>query len=197
MSKRFVLVLLFATVFFLGLYLIWTGWVNPRPDAVADEAVPQSASAANNVPASVTIVPAALNKDGVPANLGVLALTQTMTGTEALAEFSQLHGESFDLAGGYMAHYEGGGKQATLWVAIAKDPAAADSLRDQMAQKIGTNNPMFQDLQQLNIAGRPLYSAVGQGQQHFFYSSNDKVIWLAADPSQAPDALHSLWSAVK
>ncbi len=196
-SRNFVLTVLFITISFMGLYLVWTTWINPRP-TVAEDAPAQSAavSAANITPsANITIVPATLNDKGVPAKLSTLALTQTMTGTEALAEFAQLHGKGFDLVGGYMAHY--GKDQALLWVGQAKDKAGAETLLDEMAQKIGPDNAMFKDLQELNISGRPLYSAAGQGQQHFFYAVNDKIVWLAASPDKAPDVLHSLWSAVK
>ncbi len=197
MSRNYLLTVLLITIFFMGLYLVWTTWVNPRP-TVAEDAPAQSvaSSAANITPsANITIVPATLNAQGVPAKLSTLSLTQTMTGTEALAEFAQLHGKGFDLVGGYMAHY--GKDQALLWVGQAKDNAAAETLRDEMADKIGPDNTMFKDLQALNISGRALYSAAGQGQQHFFYAVNDKIVWLAASPDQAPDVLHSLWSAVK
>lgn len=199
MSRNFILTVLLGTVIFMGAYLVWTTWINPRPAVVANDSPPQSSAsnaAAKITPsANITIVPATLNKDGIPAKLGSLGLTQTMTGTEALAEFAQLHGKGFDLTGGYMAHY--GKDQALLWVGQAKDAASAQTLLEEMAQKIGPDNAMFKDLQALDISGSTLYSAVGQGQQHFFYAVNDKIVWLAANADQAPDALHSLWSAVK
>jgi hypothetical protein len=199
MSKNFVLTVLLGTIIFMGAYLVWTTWISPRPAVVASDSPPQSSAsnaAAKITPsANITIVPATLNKDGIPAKLGSLGLTQTMTGTEALAEFTQLHGKGFDLTGGYMAHY--GKDQALLWVGQAKDAASAQKMLDEMAQKIGPDNAMFKDMQALNISGSTLYSAVGQGQQHFFYAVNDKIVWLAANADQAPDALHSLWSAVK
>ncbi len=197
MSRNYVLTILLMTVLFMGLYLVWTTWINPRPTVVEDATALSVTTGAADVPpsANVTIVPATLNQQGIPAKLSTLSLTQTMTGTEALAEFAQLHGKGFDLVGGYMAHY--GKDQALLWVGQAKDDAGAETLRDEMADKIGPDNAMFKDLQELNISGRPLYSAAGQGQQHFFYAVNDKIVWLAASPEQAPDVLHSLWSAVK
>ncbi len=196
MSRNFILTVLLITIFFMGLYLVWTTWVNPRP-TVAEDAPSQSAAASAKITpsANITIVPASLNEQGIPAKLSTLSLTQTMTGTEALAEFAQLHGKGFDLVGGYMAHY--GKDQALLWVGQAKDKAAAETMLGEMAQKIGPDNAMFKDLQELNISGRALYSAAGQGQQHFFYAVNDKIVWLAASPDRAPDVLHSLWSAVK
>lgn len=197
MSKNFILTIVLGTALFMGAYLVWTTWVNPRPTvALTDAPAPSAPAAAKITPrANITIVPAMLTKEGIPAKLGLLSLTQAMTGTEALAEFAQLHGKGFDLIGGYMAHY--GKDQALLWVGQAKDDKAATDMVAQMAQKIGPDNPMFKDLQALDMGGRTLYSAVGQGQQHFFYAVNDKIVWLAAKAEQAPDALHSLWSAVK
>ncbi len=194
MSRNYILTVLLVSIFFMGGYLVWTTWIDPRPTVAGD--VSQQGAASQITPsANVTIVPATLNDQGVPSKLSTLSLTQTMTGTEALAEFSKLHGEQLDLLGGYMAHY--GKDQALLWVAQAKDSASAETLLDEMAQKIGPDNQMFTDLQALNISGRTLYSANGQGQEHFFYAVNDKVVWVAASPEQAPDVLHSLWSVVK
>lgn len=198
MSKNYILTVLVISILFMGAYLVWTTWINPRPAVAVDapvQSAPSSAAAKITPSASITIVPATLNTQGVPAKLGTLSLTQTMTGTEALAEFAQLHGKGFDLVTGYMAHY--GKDQAILWVGQAKDNGSAQTMLDEMAQKIGPDNAMFKDLQPLDISGRTLYSAMGQGQQHFFYAVNDKIVWLAANAELAPDALHSLWSAVK
>jgi hypothetical protein len=192
MSRNFVLTIVLGTALFLGGYLVWTTWVNPRPIvAVAD--APGTAKITPS--ANITIVPASLNKDGIPAQVGSLALTKMMTGADALAEFAQLHGKGFDLVGGYMAHY--GKDKVLLWVGQAKDDKAATDMVAQMAQKIGPDNAMFKDLNTLDIGGRTLYTAFGQGQEHFFYAVNDKIVWLAANPQQAADALHSLWSVVK
>jgi hypothetical protein len=169
------------------LYILWTYTLNPQP-AAEPRATPV---------ARATPVPAALNAAGIPAQLGALKLTGSVTGTGALAEFAQLHGKGFDLLGGYRADYRAGDSRGTLWVAQTKDAAAAQAMLDDMARKIGPNNAMFTDLQQMNIGGRVLYSAEGQGQQHFFYARNDKLVWFAADPAQAADAFHALWAAVQ
>ncbi len=191
-SGNFILAILLGTVLFLGVYLIWTTWINPRPIAVVTDA---PAAAKITPSANITIVPASLTKEGIPSKLGSLTLTKTMTGPDALAEFAQLHGKGFDLTGGYMAHY--GKDEALLWIGQAKNDQAATDMLTQMADKIGPDNAMFKDLSPLDIGGRTLYSAVGQGQQHFFYAVNDKIVWLAANGDQAADALHSLWSVVK
>jgi hypothetical protein len=196
MSKKFIITVLILTSIFVSIYLIWTTWINPRPPEVAQS--PAKAQPAVSIPRElVTIVPASLTKDGVPAKLGALSLTQTTMGADALAEFAQLHGRGFDLVSGYRANYSGEGKQATLWVGQAKDALAAEAMVGEMATKIGAGNAMFTNLQPLVIGERTLFSVDGQGQEHFFYASNDKIVWIAVDPSQALDALHSIWSAVK
>ncbi len=206
MSRNYILTVLLISALFTGVYGMWTTWVNPRPtgEREATSQGPSSDAAARITPsANITIVPAALNSQGIPAKLSTLSLTQTMTGTQALAEFAQLHGKSLDLIGGYMAHY--GQDRALLWVGQAKDDASAQTILGEMAQRIGPDNAtpktaggaMFKDLQPLDISGRTLYSATGQGQQHFFYAVNDKIVWLAANAEQAADVLHSLWSVVK
>lgn len=67
----------------------------------------------------------------------------------------------------------------------------------EMADKSRAGNPMFSNLQSLNISGRTIYEVEGLGQVHFFYAATDKVIWLASDRGHAPNALHSIWGAVQ
>lgn len=193
MNYKYIAAVIIISMFVLGGYLVWLGGSTSGP-VVASTSLPPGAAQPTINP-NITIVPVALNSEGVPTRLSTLALTRTVTGTAALAEFSQLHGKGFDLAGGYMATY--GKDEATLWVGQAKNADGANKLLDEMAQRIGPDNAMFKGLQSLSISGRTLYSATGQGQQHFFYAVNDKIVWLAAAPEVAPDILHSLWGMVK
>ncbi len=197
MLKKYILVIGIIALLAVGAIVAWNVWLPPQPSALS-QGVPSTPGPGGGAPgASITIVPAPLTKEGIPAKLGSLALTKTTQGPDALSELSKMHGVGFDLTGGYRADYAGDGSQATLWVGQAKDAAAAQSMVDTMAQKIGAGNATFADFQTLTIGGRKLYTATGQDQQHFFYAVNDKIVWLAADPEQGADVLHSLWSAVK
>lgn len=194
--KKFVLTVLLATAFFIGAYVVWTTFISPRPTPVAEE--PVSAGQQVTVPTpNPTIVTARVNQDGIPEKIGALSLTNSARGKDALAEFEKLHGKGFDLVGGYRADYANAASKATLWVGQAQDSAGAQAMTKAMADKIGAGNAMFTDLTELSISGRLLYTVNGQGQQHYFYATNDKIVWLAIDSAMAPDALHSLWGAVK
>ncbi len=193
--KKLILVALLATALVVGGYFAWTTWSNPHPTSVAASAAPQDNSS-GAVP-QATIVTASLNKDGVPTELGALKLTTSQLGKDALSEIAQLHGQGFDLVNGYRADYANGDAKLTLWVGQAKDANAAQGMVKTMADKIGAGNPMFTDLQELNISNRTIYEVKGQGQLHFFYAVNDKIVWVATDPNNAADALHSMWNAIK
>ncbi len=195
MNKKLALTALFAAALFAAGYLAWTTWISPRPAVTAQ--VQPGPTAAPAITPNPTIVTASVNKDGIPEQLGSLRLAGSEIGKDALAEFESLHNEDFKLLGGYKAVYGAAGKQATLWVGLAKDSATAQGLVSQMALKIGAGNEAFTDLGELSIQGRTLYQVYSQDQVNFFYAANDKVIWLAATPDYAPDALHSLWGAVK
>ncbi len=193
--KKLIAGVLLVTVLFVGGYIAYTTWVAPRPTTAASGQSAQTGSSADI--AMPTIVPAVLNKDGIPENLGSLKLTGSELGKDALNEFAQLHGQGFDLVNGYRGDYSDGTATATLWVGQAKDAATAQKLTQEMADKISAGNAMFTNLRSLDISDRTIYEVDGQGQLHFFYASNDKIVWLAADSNTAPDALHSIWSVVQ
>jgi len=198
MQKKTIATVLLVAVLFVGAYLIWTTWVEPRTGVVAEDSTPvQNVSAAPAATPKPAIVTTSLNKDGVPEKLGTLALTKAERGRDALKEFEQMHKRGLDLLGGYRADYASADGRATLWVGQAKNADLAQTMIKKMAEKISAANPMFTNLQELTIASRTLYQAEGQGQAHFFYAVSDKIVWLAADPAYAPDVLHALWGAIK
>ena len=199
--KKFILLALLATVVVVGGYLAYTTWVSPRPAVVADTAAPADTSAVQPAMSTTlpppTIVTAQLNKDGIPEQIGTLSLKSSKIGADALSEFEAMHGGSLNLKTGYRADYVDGTASAILWVGQAQSATDAQALVKDMADKIGSGNPMFNNLTPLSIGSRTIYEAEGQGQLHFFYVVNDKIVWLASDGDHATGALHSLWGAIQ
>lgn len=197
--KKLVLLALLVTVVIVGGYWAYTtslGAVNPAVGAQTAN-LADSTSAPPPTLANPTIVPAQLNKDGIPTEIGTMSLQKSQVGKDALNEFESMHGSGFDLKTGYRADYGNGAAKATLWVGQAQSADSAQSLTKDMADKIGAGNAMFTNLRTLNISGRTIYEVEGLGQLHFFYAADDKIVWLASDADHAPDALHSIWGAVK
>jgi hypothetical protein len=197
--KKLILFASLAALIVVGGYWGYTTFMTP-PAAAQNIAAPDNtvpAIAAIPTLANPTIVPAQLNKDGIPTQIGTMTLKSSKIGKDALSEFEGLHGSSFDLKTGYRADYVDNTAKATLWVGQAQSADAANTMVKDMGDKIGSGNAMFSNLQTLNISGRTIYEVDGLGQMHFFYAANDKIVWLASDPGYAPDALHSIWGAVK
>ncbi len=133
---------------------------------------------------------------GIPAQIAGLRRTETMTGSQALAELQELHGKDVGagLARGWIAHY---GKEATVWMGEARDEATGIQLLQAMTSRIQAGNRYFTGLRQLQIEGRPVYTVVGQGQRHYYYQQGPQLIWLAAPRGQEESFLKEALLAIR
>lgn len=119
----------------------------------------------------------------LPHDIAGLSLTASMAGEEAMSEVNQLHGLNIPIQEAWIGHY--GGQRATIWVSLSPSETDARSLFGAMAGKIGRGNEYFKNLQQLTVDGQKLYTVTAQdGQKHYFYQMDTKVIWIAAPVGQ-------------
>ena len=122
-----------------------------------------------------------------PGQLAGYQLDQVMSGQEAIAEVSELHGEDIPVAEAWVAHYQG---NATVWAARATDTEQAVQLLDRMVRGIQKGNSPFSGLTQTQFKGISVYTVTDGRQTHFFYQQGDRVVWLATPPG-AEDAFLS------
>ncbi|MBE3068022.1 MAG: hypothetical protein IMZ73_11465 [Chloroflexi bacterium] len=113
-----------------------------------------------------------------------------MTGPQAVADFSNLHGEQFSLTSGAVGFY--GNNRATIWVAGAPLNLMAARLVTAMRDKIAEGNSPFTTSGEYQDNKRTIYALEGMGQKHFYFQSHNLVIWLAADADIADAALQQL-----
>jgi hypothetical protein len=126
----------------------------------------------------------------LPKELTGLSLTQTRTGSEAIAEFADLHGKEFPVVSGSIGIY--GNSQITLWVAVAQSESSAIEMTTAMQSKIAQGNSPFTPVNEINDRNRKIYALEGMGQKHYYFQSKNLVIWLAGDPNLADDALQQI-----
>lgn len=112
-----------------------------------------------------------------PRELAGYHLDQAMSGPQAIAEVSELHGKDIEVKEAWVGHYQGSG---TIWAARAESEDRAVKLLDKMVKGIGEGRSPFQDLRELEIEGIPVYTVTDGRQQHFFYQRADQVVWVAA-----------------
>lgn len=123
----------------------------------------------------------------VPEQLGGLPLASQVTGPEAVSGMWQMHGGDVGVIDGYIARYGAEGNGATVWLGQAENSSAAEELLQRMTDGIADGNPDFRNLEETVVDGRVVYSVLGGGERHYYYSTTDKVIWLAVDTSQPLD----------
>lgn len=126
----------------------------------------------------------------LPEQLAGLPLSSQMNGPQAVADFSNLHGKQFPLTSGAVGIY--GNHQATLWVAGAPLNLMAARMVTTMRDKIAEGNSPFTPRGEYQDNQRTIYILEGMGQKHFYFQSQNLVIWLAADADIADAALQQL-----
>lgn len=127
-----------------------------------------------------------------PKTLGTLKLAHALRGKEALQAIDRLHGKALAGADGYVAHYERNGLVAMLYVSRPAESSMTGAQIERMATGIRTGRTPFAHLKSYERNGTTVYSALGEGQIHYFYRRGADVTWIAADPPVAKDVLEYL-----
>ena len=79
-----------------------------------------------------------------------------------------------------------------LYVSEASFSFQAGRQLKRMAERIQKGNTPFYHLKASQRDGITVYSALGEGQIHYFYRKGARVFWLAADVPVATKALEEL-----
>ena len=125
----------------------------------------------------------------VPGELAGLALAHSQQGAEARAQIERLHGKSILIRDGFVAHYGTQPPVAMLYVSQAQDEGVARQQVEQMTMRIRASNGPFTHLRESSRFGMTVYSTLGQGQVHYYFRRGATVVWVAADPVIAQQAL--------
>lgn len=129
----------------------------------------------------------------LPNEVAGLSLSMKMTGAQATEEFATLHNNHFPLTSGAVGTY--GNQQIGLWVGGAPFNLLATRLVIAMHDKIAEGNSPFTPVREFEDRGRVVYGLEGMGQKHYYFQSQNLVIWLASDPAFADKALPQILEA--
>lgn len=124
----------------------------------------------------------------LPPQLGGYSLSKQITGSSAVSEFTELHGKNLVVEDGVKGIY-GKWSAATVWVAEAETENAARQLLTDMEAKIAEGRSPFTPHASMVVNDRTIYVLDGMGQSHFYFLSGNALIWLAANPAIADQAL--------
>ena len=130
------------------------------------------------------------NTISIPARLAGLPLTAQTTGPAALAEIERLHGQSFLLTDGTVAHYDDGA--ITVWISSTWLPIFAARQVEAMTNRIAEGNSPFTPGEPRQVTGFTVYPLTGLGQAHYYFQHDRKVVWLAASSQLAEQSVEEL-----
>lgn len=126
----------------------------------------------------------------LPAQLAGLELTSSKTGDPAISEFTSMHGKAFPVVSGDIGFYGNGA--ITLWVAGTSTDAIAGKMVNSMQARIAEGNSPFSPTNEIQNGNHTVYVLDGMGQTHYYFQSNQLVIWLAVQPSLADESLKQI-----
>lgn len=79
----------------------------------------------------------------------------------------------------------------------AESPLAAEELLQRMTDGIRKGNEIFRNLEELVVGGKDVYSVLGGGERHYYYTSTDKEIWLAVSASEPLELLEEALKTIE
>ena len=127
----------------------------------------------------------------LPDQLAGFPLSGRILGRSALTELAWMHNQGFSLSKGAVGTY-GGENEITLYVAGTPLKFLAGRLLVAMHDKIAEANSPFTPLAEREINRRKVYELLGMGQLHYYFRSDNLIVWLAADETHAEGALRQV-----
>ena len=124
----------------------------------------------------------------LPDNLAGYPRRAALYGEQAISDVSRLHGKEFPLSSGGVGMYGDQG-EVTLWATGTLADFLASRMLEDMVEAIAQGDSRFVPRAELERGGRRVFELDGMGQRHFYFQAGRLVIWLAADPALAEDAL--------
>jgi hypothetical protein len=131
-----------------------------------------------------------LQSADLPQQISGLRMTDSRSGDAAIEDVAQMHGRDFPVTYGAIAVY--GDREITLWVSGAPSNEIAMQMTNAMRDKIAKGNSPFTPTDEIKENDRTVYVLEGMGQIHYYFQSENRVIWLAVNPAIADEALQQI-----
>jgi hypothetical protein len=126
----------------------------------------------------------------LPQQIAGLRMTDSKSGDAAIEDVAQMHGKDFPVTYGAIAVY--GDREITLWVSGTSSNEIALQMTNAMREKIAQGNSPFTPTDEIEENDRTIYVLEGMGQMHYYFQSENRVIWLAVNPAIADEALQQI-----
>lgn len=123
-----------------------------------------------------------------PTQLAGMTRVEAIGGQEAISSVGQLHGLDITLAEAFVVSYQGKDLQMTIWYSEGKNEQEATQLYQAMDKKMPQTSA-FKDYKTVKVDGKDTKYVSGMGQDHYYWQSGKRVMWVAISGGNTPDIL--------
>ena len=132
------------------------------------------------------------NKSCLPGKLGELNLIKVIEKEEATRIINNMHGKHLDDCNNLIAHYGNNPSKNILYISVYTDDEKAKENLKRMAMKMANGSPVFSPLTYSNMGENVHFETDGMGLKHYFYRTDNILIWWQVEPDKAEATYNDL-----
>jgi hypothetical protein len=132
------------------------------------------------------------NSNYLPQELGVLSLVKVIKNKEASAIINKMHGKTLDDCINFIAYYGSNDSKNILYVSVYENVETAKANIMNMAMKMAKGSSVFSPLTFGKMGHDVHFKTEGMGLKHYFYRTNNILIWWQAEPDKADATYNDL-----
>jgi len=103
-----------------------------------------------------------------------------------------MHGKKLDDCKNYIAIYGNNHSKNILYVSVYENAEKAERNLKNMALKMSNGSSVFSPLAHTRIEDYIYFETEGMGLKHYFYRTDNTLIWWQVEPDKAETTLHDL-----
>jgi hypothetical protein len=132
------------------------------------------------------------NPNDLPQKLGGLSLAKVIKNKEATAIINKMHGKTLDECKNFIAYYGSKGSKNILYVSVYENAEIAKTSIMNMAMKMANGSSVFSPITYGKMGQDVHFKTEGMGLKHYFYRTDNTLIWWQAEPDKADAAYNDL-----
>jgi hypothetical protein len=128
----------------------------------------------------------------LPQSILNLELSEKIQGAAAAEIINHLHLKEVAAVENFIGRYRDNGHSATYYLSLYSNSTEAEAELTAMVASMKMGGHVFDHVRRRTVNEKDIYMALGMGQAHYFYSDDNKLIWMAIDIPIAEDAIKAL-----
>ena len=129
----------------------------------------------------------------LPQKLDELNLAKVIQNKKAATIINKMHGKKLDDCKNYIAIYGDNHSKNILYVSVYENAEKAETNLKNMAIKMANGSSVFSPLTHTKIGDKVYFETKGMGLKHYFYRTDNILIWWQVELDKAEATLNDLF----